>query len=138
MQRKNAKLTDTDWVLLNTLWDAEPQTMGKIVQTVREANSRIRWSYKTYYTYLNNLCAKNFAAYELRNAKADRLYYPLISREKAMEMESEAVLARVSGEHLSMLMATMAKSGQLSPDEQRELRGLVHKLENAGKETSDG
>ena len=138
MQRKSAKLTDTDWALLGALWDAEPRTLGQIVQAVRADNPGIRWSYKTYYTYLNNLCAKGFAAFDVRNAKADRLYYPLITREKAMEMESEAVLARVSSGHLPMLMATMAKSAQLSPDEQKELHAFVKRLENAGKEMPHG
>lgn len=135
MQKKNARLTDTDWVLLGALWDAEPQTMGQIVQAVRESNAGVRWSYKTYYTYLNNLCAKGFAVFDVRNAKADRLYYPLLNREKAMEMESEAVLSRVSSGHLPMLMATMARSGQLSPEEQKELRAFVKRLESAEKET---
>ena len=133
MQNNGVKLTNTDWVLLSVLWDHEPQTMGQIVQAVRAANTQIRWSYKTYYTYLNNLCAKNFASYEIRNAKADRLYYPIMTREKALEMESEAVLSRVSHGHLSMLMATMAKSDQLSADEQKELRELVYKLQSAKK-----
>ncbi len=129
MRKKTAKLTDTDWVLLKVLWDKPPQMMRDIVQSVKGTNENIQWSYKTYYTYLNNLCNKGFAAYEIRNAKADRLYYALISREEAMQMESESVLSRVSGGHLSKLIATMAESDQLSMQEQRKLMDLVTKLE---------
>ena len=126
--RKSGRLTDADWSLLRALWDRPPQTMGQIVQNVRDMDPGVTWSYKTYYTYLNNLCQKEFAAYQIRNAKADRLYYPLISREQAMQMESESLLSRVSGSQLSVLLATMARSGQLSPAEQKELSELVDRL----------
>jgi BlaI family penicillinase repressor len=129
MAKKTARLTDTDWVLLKALWDRPPQPMGSIVQSVRDAHPDIRWSYKTYYTYLNNLCAKGFAAYDIRNAKADRLYYSLVSREEAMEMESESLLSRVSSDYLPKLIATMARSGQLSPQDQRKLMEFVAELE---------
>lgn len=131
MARKTARLTDTDWFLLKALWDRPPQPMGSIVQSVRDANPDIRWSYKTYYTYLNNLCAKGFAAYDIRNAKSDRLYYPLVSREEAMEMESESLLSRVSSDYLPKLIATMARSGQLSPQDQQKLMEFVAELERA-------
>lgn len=130
MNKKPAKLTDTDWILLKALWDKPHQTMGQIVQTVQKTNSDIRWSYKTYHTYLNNLCSKEFAAYDIHNAKSDRLYYALISREEAVTMESEALLTRVSGDHLTMLIATLARNDQLSPDEQKELMALADKLES--------
>ena len=136
MRKKAARLTDTDWILLKALWDKTPRTMGNIVQSVRDTNKDIKWGYKTYYTYLNNLCTKGFAAYEIRNAKADRLYYPLISREGAMQMESESLLSRVSGDYLPKLIATMAKSDQLSGHEQQKLMELVVKLEQ--EETKQG
>lgn len=126
---KKTRLNDADWVLLKALWDKPPQMMGDIVQSVRNSDKGINWSYKTYYTYLTNLCAKGFAAYEVRNAKADRLYYPAITREEAMQMESENLLSRVSGDYLPKLIATMAKSDQLSTREQQELKELVNKLE---------
>jgi predicted transcriptional regulator len=137
MARKAAKLTDTDWVLLKALWDVPPQPMGSIVQSVRNANPDIRWSYKTYYTYLNNLCDKGFAAYDIRNAKADRLYYALIARDEAMEMESESLLSRVSSDYLPRLFATMARSGQLSPQEQRKLMEFVAELEREEAERGE-
>jgi predicted transcriptional regulator len=123
------RLTDTDWILLKALWGKPPQMMRYIVQSVKDANQNIKWSYKTYYTYLNNLCGKGFAAYETCNAKADRLYYPLITREEAMWMESESLLSHVSGDPLSKLFAAMATSRQLNSREQQQLKELVSKLE---------
>jgi len=126
---RKKKLTDADWILLRALWNAPHQTMGQIVQAVRDDDPHIKWSYKTYYTYLNNLCNKAFAAYDVHNAKADRLYYPLISREEAMAIESESLLSRVKKDSLPMLIATMAASDQLSADEQKQLAALVDTLE---------
>lgn len=129
MKTRTAKLTDTDWILLKVLWDKPPQMMRHIVQRVRNANQNIKWSYKTYYTYLNNLCGKGFAAYETCNLKADRLYYPLITREEAMRMESESLLSHAS-DSFSKLIAAMAKSDQLTNREQQALMELVSSLEN--------
>ena len=130
MKKRAVKLTDTDWILLNALWDKPPQMMGQIVQTVRSSNADVKWSYKTFYTYLNNLCGKGLAAYQICNAKADRLYYPAIPREQAMKMESESLLSHMSGTSLTGLFAAMAASGQLTAHEQRLLKDFVSKLEN--------
>ena len=137
MAGRTAKLTDTDWILLKALWDREPQTLGGIILTVKAAQKDINWSYKTYYTYLNNLCAKGFAGYEIRNAKADRLYHAQITREDAMEMESESLISRVSGEQLGKLIATMAKSEQLSEHDQQELIELVNRLEQDSRKRGE-
>ncbi len=131
MAGRTARLTDTDWILLKALWDRPPQTLGNIVASVQAAQKDINWSYKTYYTYLNNLCAKGYAGYDIRNAKADRLYHAEISREEAMEMESESLISRISGDQLGRLIATMARSDQLSEREQQELTELVNRLETA-------
>ena len=135
MSKKNNKLTDSDWVLLKALWDKPPQMMRDIVQFVKETNIGIEWSYKTYYTYLNNLCTKGFAAYKIRNAKSDRLYYALITRKQAMKMESDSVLARVSGSGVFRLIATMAESDRLTDEDQQKLMELVSKLEQEGQES---
>lgn len=129
MSRKNNKLTDADWILLKALWDKPPQMMRDIVRFVKETNTGIEWSYKTYYTYLNNLCNKGFAAYKIRNAKSDRLYYALLTRKKAMKMESDSVLTRVSGDGVFKLIATMAESDRLTDEEQQKLMELVSQLE---------
>lgn len=126
---KKFKLNDADWILLKALWDKPPQLMGSIVQNVRDMNKDIHWSYKTYYTYLNNLCVKGFAAYDICNAKSDRLYYPLITRGEAMKMESENLISRVSGDYLPKLIAAMAASDQIPEHEQKKLLELVSKLE---------
>ncbi len=130
MKKRAVKLTDTDWILLNALWDKPPQMMGQIVQTVRNSHQDVKWSYKTFYTYLNNLCGKGLAAYETCNAKADRLYHPQITREQAMKMESESILSHMSGASLSKFFAAMAASGQLSAHEQQQLREFVSRLES--------
>lgn len=133
MNKKNVRLSDTDWKLLNALWDRPPQTMGQIVQSVRE-ESHVKWSYKTYFTYLRALCQKGFIGYEIRNAKADRLYYPLISREAAIEMESENVLNRISGGQLQKLIASIARSGRISERDKEKLLKLYDELESEEKQ----
>ncbi len=130
MKKRAVKLTDTDWILLNALWDKPPQMMGQIVQTIRSSHDDVKWSYKTFYTYLNNLCGKGLASFEICNVKADRLYSANLTREQAMKMESESLLSHMEGTSLSKFFAAMATSGQLTTQEQQHLKEFVDRLES--------
>ena len=59
------RLTDSEWIILNALWDRKPQSMKQIVAAVKEQGS-VTWGYKTYHTYLRNMCEKGLITSEER------------------------------------------------------------------------
>lgn len=66
--------------------------MKQIVAAVKEQGS-VTWGYKTYHTYLRNMCEKGLITSEERNLK-DKLYSAAVSREEAMKAESDSIVTR--------------------------------------------
>ena len=123
------RLADSEWIILKAVWNKPPQTMKQIVQSVQAEQPDVDWVYKTYHTYLRNMCEKGLLKSEERNMK-DKLYSPLISQEDAMMAESESLLSRRSYfGSVGRLMVMMAENGQLTESEQKELIKLAQKLE---------
>lgn len=123
------RLADSEWVILKALWGRPPQSMKQIVSSVREEQSGVDWGYKTYHTYLRNMCEKGLIKAEDRNLK-DKLYSPLVSEREALQAEGSELLSRRSYfGSVGRLVMTMAESGQLSESEQKELIRLAQKLE---------
>jgi BlaI family penicillinase repressor len=131
------RLADSEWIILKALWGKPPQTMKQIVQSIRQEQPEVDWGYKTYHTYLRNMCTKNLLFAEERNLK-DKLYSPLISQEEALRAESENLLSRRSYfGSVGRLVMMMAEDGQLTGKEQKELIHLAQKLERESENEDD-
>ncbi len=123
------RLADSEWVILKALWGKPPQTMKQIVENVRSEQPEVNWSYKTYHTYLRNMCDKGIIKAEDRNLK-DKLYSPLVSEKEALLAEGGELLSRKSYfGSVGRLVMTMAESGQLSEKDRSDLIMLAQKLE---------
>lgn len=121
------KLLDCDWTILKALWGEKPLAMKDIIASVRERQPEIKWSYKTYHTYLRVMLEKGLIGCEVLSAR-DKLYFPLITREDALKAESESLLSRVSMDSMGRLVAMMAREGQLSDKDRQELAALFERL----------
>jgi BlaI family transcriptional regulator, penicillinase repressor len=131
------KLLDCDWTILKTLWGEKPLAMKNIIANVRERQPEIKWSYKTYHTYLRVMLEKGLIGCEILSAR-DKLYFPLISREDALKAESESLFSRVSMDSMGRLVAMMAREGQLSDKDRQELTALFVKLDKKDGDKNGG
>ena len=127
------KLLDAEWTILRALWGKEPQAMREIIAGVQSEQPDIGWHYKTYHSYLRIMLEKGLIGCEDKN-KRDKLYYPLVSREEALKAESETLLSRISTGSMGALVAMMAENGQLSEEDQQELKVLAQRLEKESGE----
>lgn len=130
------RLTDTEWVLLKALWGREPQTLGSIIQVIRQEQPEVDWNYKTYHTYLRLMCEKGLVTCEVKNAR-DNYYSPHVTREDALKAESQSLISRISGGSVGELVAMMAQSDQLTGHDQQELLELARKLEAKGRKRGE-
>jgi BlaI family transcriptional regulator, penicillinase repressor len=130
------RLTDTEWILLKALWGREPQTLGSIIQTIRQGQPEVDWNYKTYHTYLRAMCEKGLAVCEVKNAR-DNFYSPGITREEALQAESKSLINRISGGSVGELVAMMAQSGQLTERDQKELMELAQRLDSENRKRGE-
>lgn len=102
--------------------------MKQIIANVQKAEPGLAWQYKTYHSYLRIMTEKGLIGCEDKNQR-DKIYHPVITREEAIMAESETLLSRLSSGGVGKLVAMMAKNGQLSNDDKKELMELTALLE---------
>lgn len=122
-------LFEAEWVILETLWEKAPQTLGQIIQDVHAAHGEIKWNYKTYHTHLRRMEERELISSEARNQK-DKLYYPLVTREDALSAESAELLRRSAYfGSIGRLIKALDSGGHLTEADQEELLQLAQSLE---------
>lgn len=123
------RLTDTEWIILHALWEGSPKALKEIIKAVAQSHPDIEWHYKTYHTYLSNMLEKGLIGFDLNPARAEKHYYPVITREEAMQLESKSLVSRIRCGRVGELVAMMAESKQLSEKDLKDLLALVSRLE---------
>ena len=119
-------LSDSEWKLMNRLWEQSPRTITELTAAVREETG---WSKNTVITMLSRLEAKGAGTHD-EGGRAKR-YFPAVDREDAAAAETESFLSRVYGGSLGLMMSAMVESRQLTEADIAELSVI---LERAGGE----
>ena len=114
-------LSDSEWRLMNRLWDRSPMTITELTAALREDTG---WTKNTIITMLSRLDAKN-AVYFEEGVRAKQ-YHPAVTRREAIREESESVLDKVGS--VGLLMSAMVESRRLT---ERDLAELSEILERA-------
>ena len=119
-------LSDSEWKLMNHLWEQSPRTITELTAAVKGETG---WSKNTVITMLARLEAKGAVRHE-EGLRAKR-YFPVVAREEAALAETESFLSRVYGGSLGLMMSAMVDSQALTEDDIAELTAI---LERAGGE----
>ncbi len=134
VSRMNKPLLDAEWIIMEALWDKQPQTLGQIIQTIRQDRTDIEWDYKTYHTHLRRMLQRGLIASDAKNLR-DKLYYALVTRDDALDAEGQELLRRSSRfGSVGRLVKTLGQNGQLSADDKLELLALARELEEKSED----
>lgn len=131
MSKQKNTLTAPEWIVMDALWDREPQALGEIIESI---GARVDWSYTTYASYMKILADKGFAAFRTRGRM--KFYYPAVSREECIESEGESILKKLGGDGAEMLLLSMMKKTNLSKEAQERMREIIGEL--GGKDGERG
>ncbi len=130
----NKPLLDAEWIIMEALWDKRPQTLGQIIQTIRQNRPDIEWDYKTYHTHLRRMLQRGLIAGDAKNLR-DKLYYALATRDNALDAEGQELLRRSARfGSVGRLVKTLGQNGQLSADDKQELLALARELEEKSED----
>ena len=123
-----ANLTNTEWRVMDCLWEKSPRSSMQIVAEMRD---RVGWAKTTTLTMLRRMTEKGLLhCDETGDGKA---YSPLVVREDAVTRETESFLERVYKGSVSMMMSEIASTQELSKEEIEELYGILRKAEEGKK-----
>ncbi|RYD49171.1 MAG: BlaI/MecI/CopY family transcriptional regulator [Verrucomicrobiaceae bacterium] len=114
-------ISESEWAVMEVLWDHSPRTASEIARTLREKTS---WAENTVRTLLTRLVEKG-ALQVADEAGSPKLYSPAVKREACVKAESESFLERIFQGAAKPLLVHFAKNARLTPDEVRELKRIL-------------
>lgn len=122
------RLSDSEWILMNALWDHAPCTITQLVDWLRESTN---WSKHTVISMLSRLEAKGAVRHE--EGKRAKQFYPAIDRAATQRKESRHFLSRLYGGSLKLMINTLVDDAGLSEQELAALDALLDKAEEGKK-----
>ena len=121
-------LSDSEWRLMNRLWDRSPMTITELTAALREDTG---WTKNTIITMLSRLETKGAVRYE-EGGRAKQ-YFPTVDREDAARAETESFLSKVYGGSLGLMVSNLVESHALTEADIAELSAILEKAGGEGK-----
>ena len=117
-------LTNSEWYVLDCLWERAPQTVTQLVPILKE---KVGWAKRTTITTLRRMEEKGLVRCEIvGKAKS---YTPAVEREEAVVSEPRSFLDRVYRGSGGLMMSTMARRQELTEEDLQELRDILAEAE---------
>ena len=116
-------LSDSEWKLMNRLWDRAPMTITELTAALRAETG---WAKNTVITMLSRLEAKGAVRHE--EGSRAKQYFPAVNREDAALAETENFLSKVYGGSLGLMMSAMVDSHALTEADITELSAILEKV----------
>lgn len=118
------KLTASEWSVLDSLWQENPQT---VMQLVSKLGKTVGWAKSTTITTLRRMEEKGLVNCE--TIGKGKSYTPAVEQEQAEIQETRSFLDRVYRGSVGLMMSAMAQRQELSPEDIAELRDILRKAE---------
>lgn len=113
-------ITDSEWIIMEALWEGAPRTASQVIRKVAAQN----WADNTVRTLLARLVDKG-ALKAGENASRVKEFSPAVKREACVRAESRSFLQRVFRGASKPLLAHFAANVKLTPEEVEELKKLL-------------
>ena len=126
---KDVHVTDSEWYVLDCLWQQSPQTAMELVEAL---SRRIGWAKSTTLTTLRRMEEKGLLAGE--TVGRSRRFTPLVDREAVILRETSGFLDRVYRGSVGLMVSTMARRQALTEEDLEVLRAILAQAEGGGKD----
>jgi len=124
MREESISLTNTEWNILECLWEAAPRTGREAVDYLRE---HVGWTRSTTLTMLRRMTEKGLIHCEEKDGM--KVYAPLVRREDAVRRETDDFLNRVYRGSVSLMISAITKKQELTKEEIEELYAILREAE---------
>ncbi|HEY1049571.1 MAG TPA: BlaI/MecI/CopY family transcriptional regulator [Prosthecobacter sp.] len=114
-------ISDSEWTLMEALWESSPQTASEVTKTLRPTTN---WAENTVRTLLTRLVEKG-ALKTSENASGTRTYLPAVKREACVRAEGETFMQRMFGGAAKPLLVHFAQNSKLTAEEVNELKKIL-------------
>lgn len=129
MEKENIKLSNSEWYVLQALWEQSPKSL---MQLVKSLNESMNWAKSTTTTTIKRMEEKGFLIVE--EGEKAKLYYPAVEKEQAVLRETNHFLDKIYNGSVGMMLNTFVQNRTLSPEEIRELHAIIEQAERESGE----
>ena len=126
---KDIHVTDSEWYVLDCLWQQSPQTAMELVEAL---SRRVGWAKSTTLTTLRRMEEKGLLAGE--TVGRSRCFTPLVDREAVLLRETSGFLDRVYRGSVGLMVSTMARRQALTEEDLEVLRAILAQAGGGGKD----
>lgn len=123
---KKIDISDSEWKVMQVLWEKSPQTLGEIALKLE---GKVSWDKTTINTLLRRLMKKDAVSYhEARYYK----YYPIVTEEECLKHEMNDILRRLFYSSPKKLMATLVENENFTDDDLSDIEELLQDIKKRG------
>lgn len=122
MEKNIPSISESEWEIMNVLWEEAPQTASDIISSLQESTD---WKPKTIRTLLDRLVQKDVVGVN-KNLRV-YTFYPLYTQEECQRAETESFINRIYGGTLKSMLVQFIQEDTLSDDDINELRFMLNK-----------
>ena len=114
------QISDAEWRVMQIIWGSSPITANKVIEQL-ESNSD--WKPKTIKTLIRRLVEKKALGFHKEGKSY--LYYPIVSEDEGIRVESENFLKKVFDGSLNLMLANFIEEQRLSEEDIKELKRII-------------
>ncbi|CAG9613521.1 Penicillinase repressor [Bacillus rhizoplanae] len=115
------RISEAELEVMKVLWEKSPQTANEVI---KELESIVDWNPKTIRTLMNRLVQKEAVSYHQDKGRM-YAYYPLVSQDLYLQVETKSLLKRFCGVAFKPLLVNFLKEEKLSSEDINELRQIL-------------
>jgi len=124
MRKKNFTLTDSEWLVLERLWEA-PSTLMELVRALGQDPPG--WAKSTTATMLRRLEEKGLVRHE--NGGKAKIFTAAVSRDEAALAETQSLVDKAFDGSVGLLVNTLVRRQTLSKEDIDALYGILREAE---------
>ena len=120
----DVNLTNSEWYVLDCLWEKSPQTVMELVAAL---GTRLGWAKSTTITTLRRMEDKGLLLCQIQGRA--KHYSPAVPRDRAVRRETRSFLDKVYRGSVGLMVSALAEDKALSRAEIDELYEILRKAE---------
>ncbi|MBU3159622.1 BlaI/MecI/CopY family transcriptional regulator [Clostridium frigoris] len=120
---KMSKISNAEWAIMKIIWNNCEISSNNII---KELKDKSEWKPATVKSLINRLLNKNIIGFN--KLGYEYLYYPLVSEDECIKLESFSFVNRVFNGSIKSMLLTFAKSEEISELDIKELKDILNQL----------
>ena len=122
MKKENLELFESEWAILQKVWEFEPCAAPTVHETLRDEKG---WAYTTVKTMMDRMVKKGLL--KIKKIRNLHLYHSAVTQSQARKSEITRTLKRAFDGTFTPMMQFLIENDQLSEEEYSHLEKLIKK-----------